>query len=155
MAATAPCRSSAASPLHVSSLGKVYFPDDGFTKGDLMRYYARVAPQILPVIADRPLVLKRTPEGIKGETFFQQKPPEHAPPVVRVETVVNDEGVSAAAHHRRRSRDAALHGADRLRLGGSVALARRLARRNGLHDPRSRSRAARDLRSRRSKWRAG
>ncbi|MDB4909612.1 MAG: ligase [Gemmatimonadetes bacterium] len=81
--------------LHVSSLDKVYFPDDGYTKGDLMRYYARIAPQILPAIADRPLVLKRTPEGIKGEVFFQQKPPEHVPPVVRVETVVNDEGVSA------------------------------------------------------------
>ncbi|MBK5187544.1 MAG: DNA ligase D, partial [Gemmatimonadaceae bacterium] len=81
--------------LHVSNLGKVYFPDDGYTKGDLMRYYARVAPVILPAIADRPLVLKRTPEGIKGEVFFQQKPPEHAPPVVRVETVVTDEGVRA------------------------------------------------------------
>ena len=80
--------------LHVSSLGKIYFPESGFTKGDLMRYYARVAPMILPVIADRPLVLKRTPEGITGETFFQQKPPEHAPSVVRVETVVSDEGVS-------------------------------------------------------------
>ncbi|HEY8796218.1 MAG TPA: DNA ligase D [Gemmatimonadaceae bacterium] len=81
--------------LHVSSLGKVYFPDDGFTKGDIMRYYARVASAILPAIADRPLVLKRTPEGIKGEVFFQQKPPKHAPPVVRTETVVNDDGVKA------------------------------------------------------------
>jgi bifunctional non-homologous end joining protein LigD len=81
--------------LRVSSLGKIYFPDDGYTKGDVMRYYARIAPQILPVIADRPLVLKRTPEGIGGEVFFQQKPPEHVPPVVRVGTVVNDDGVSA------------------------------------------------------------
>ena len=81
--------------LHVSSLGKVYFPGDGVTKGDVMRYYARVASVILPAIADRPLVLKRTPEGIKGEVFFQQKPPEHAPPVVRTETVVNDDGVKA------------------------------------------------------------
>jgi bifunctional non-homologous end joining protein LigD len=81
--------------LHVSSLGKVYFPGDGYTKGDVMRYYARVAPLILPAIADRPLVLKRTPEGIKGEVFFQQKPPQHVPELVRVETVVNDEGVSA------------------------------------------------------------
>jgi bifunctional non-homologous end joining protein LigD len=81
--------------LHVSSLDKVYFPDDGYTKGDLMRYYARVAPQILPVMLDRPLVLKRTPEGIRGEVFFQQKPPEHVPPVIRVGTVVNDDGVGA------------------------------------------------------------
>jgi bifunctional non-homologous end joining protein LigD len=81
--------------LHVSSLDKVYFPGDGYTKGDVMRYYARVAPFILPAIADRPLVLKRTPEGIKGEVFFQQKPPQHVPKVVRVETVENDEGVRA------------------------------------------------------------
>jgi len=81
--------------LHVSSLGKTYFPGDGYTKGDVMRFYARVAPAILPAIADRPLVLKRTPDGIKGEVFFQQKPPQHAPRVARVETVVNDEGVSA------------------------------------------------------------
>ncbi|HEV7704921.1 MAG TPA: DNA ligase D [Gemmatimonadaceae bacterium] len=81
--------------LHVSSLGKIYFPGDNYTKGDLMRYYARVAPLILPTIADRPLVLKRTPEGIKGEVFFQQKPPQHVPKVVRVETVENDDGVRA------------------------------------------------------------
>ena len=81
--------------LHVSSLDKIYFPDDGYTKGDVMRYYARVAPVILAAIAERPLVLKRTPEGIKGEVFFQQKPPQHVSPVVRVETVVNDDGVSA------------------------------------------------------------
>jgi bifunctional non-homologous end joining protein LigD len=81
--------------LHVSSLDKIYFPANGYTKGDVMRYYARVAPQILPTIADRPLVLKRTPEGIKGEVFFQQKPPQHAPPILRVETVVNDAGESA------------------------------------------------------------
>ena len=80
--------------LKVSSLGKIYFPDDEFSKGDVMRYYAHVAKLILPVIADRPLVLKRTPEGISGETFFQQKPPEHAPSVVRIENVVSDEGVS-------------------------------------------------------------
>ncbi|MEO8879168.1 MAG: DNA ligase D [Gemmatimonadaceae bacterium] len=81
--------------LHVSSLDKIYFPANGFTKGDVMRYYARVAPLILPVITDRPLVLKRTPEGIKGEVFFQQKPPQHAPPIIRVEPVVNDDGESA------------------------------------------------------------
>jgi len=80
--------------LKVTSLGKIYFPNDEFTKGDVMRYYARVAKMILPVIADRPLVLKRTPEGITGETFFQQKPPEHAPSVVRIENVLSDEGVS-------------------------------------------------------------
>ncbi|HEV8408607.1 MAG TPA: hypothetical protein VGQ34_11810, partial [Sphingomicrobium sp.] len=58
--------------LHVSSLDKVYFPKDGFSKGDVMRYYATIAPVILPAIADRPLILKRYPNGIERPSFFQQ-----------------------------------------------------------------------------------
>ena len=73
--------------LNVSSLDKVYFPKDGVTKGALLRYYASIASLILPTLRDRPLVLKRTPEGIDGETFFQQKAPDHAPGAVRVEKV--------------------------------------------------------------------
>jgi bifunctional non-homologous end joining protein LigD len=81
--------------LAVSSLDKVYFPKDGVTKGALMRYYANVADLILPTLRDRPLVLKRTPEGIEGETFFQQKAPEHTPDVVRVEKVAEANGAAA------------------------------------------------------------
>lgn len=73
--------------LDVTSLDKVYFPAVGATKGELMRYYARVAPVILPLIADRPLVLKRSPDGVDGETFFQQKPPARIPAPVRVESI--------------------------------------------------------------------
>jgi bifunctional non-homologous end joining protein LigD len=73
--------------LEVSNLDKVFFPDTGHTKGDLMRYYMRIAPAILPLLRDRPLVLKRSPEGIIGETFFQQKSPEHVPRGVRTTTV--------------------------------------------------------------------
>ena len=83
--------------LAVTSLDKVFFPREKYTKGDLMRYYARVAKAILPVMKDRPLVLKRFPNGIKGEGFFQQKAPEDAPAGVRVEEIVNDEG-----EHQRR-----------------------------------------------------
>ena len=79
--------------LAVSSLGKVFFPKDGFTKGDLMRYYATMAPHILPAIADRPLVLKRFPNGIGGMSFYQQKAPDEAPDAVRVETIRNEENV--------------------------------------------------------------
>jgi bifunctional non-homologous end joining protein LigD len=78
--------------LSVSSLGKVFFPQERIMKGDLMRYYARVASSILPIMRDRPLVLKRYPNGIEGESFYQQKAPEHAPPVVRVETIRNERG---------------------------------------------------------------
>ena len=56
--------------LHVSSLGKVYFPWSRITKGELMRYYATVAPVLLPLIKDRPLVLKRYPDGIAGSVIF-------------------------------------------------------------------------------------
>ncbi|NUQ20306.1 MAG: DNA ligase D [Gemmatimonadaceae bacterium] len=78
--------------LDVSSLDKVYFPKDGITKGTLFRYYATVAPLILPTVKDRALVLKRTPEGIEGETFFQQKAPDEAPEGVRVENVPESDG---------------------------------------------------------------
>lgn len=73
--------------LELSGLDKIFFPDDGFTKGDVMRYYATVADLVLPTLADRPLVLKRTPDGIRGEMFFQQNAPEHTPPGVRVADV--------------------------------------------------------------------
>jgi bifunctional non-homologous end joining protein LigD len=78
--------------LNVSALDKVYFPDDGVTKGDVMRYYATLAPIILPRIADRPLVLKRTPDGIAGEMFFQQNAGEHVPAGVRVEEIADTAG---------------------------------------------------------------
>jgi len=73
--------------LHVSSLGKTFFPDAGITKGDLMRYYTRVAPMLLPEIEGRALVLQRHPDGVEGPMFFQQSAGEHVPDVVRVETL--------------------------------------------------------------------
>lgn len=73
--------------LHVSSLGKTFFPDAGITKGDLMRYYTRVAPMLLPEIEGRALVLQRHPDGVDGPMFFQQSAGEHVPDVVRVETL--------------------------------------------------------------------
>ena len=78
--------------LDVSSLGKVFFPKDRFTKGDLMRYYARVAPFILPAMADRPLVLRRFPNGIDRQAFYQQNASPSAPAGVRVETIISDAG---------------------------------------------------------------
>jgi bifunctional non-homologous end joining protein LigD len=78
--------------LNVSSLGKTFFPRDRITKGDVMRYYARVAEAILPVMRDRPLVLKRYPDGIDGQSFYQQKAPDRVPPHVRAETIHNEQG---------------------------------------------------------------
>ena len=79
--------------LEVSNLDKVFFPRTGHTKGDVMRYYAAIAPTLLPAIADRPLVMKRFPNGVEGQAFYQQKAPADAPPIVRVETVA-DEGIT-------------------------------------------------------------
>jgi bifunctional non-homologous end joining protein LigD len=77
--------------LRVSSLDKVYFPRDGITKGALMRYYAQVAPVLLPIMAGRPLGLKRYPEGIAGHSFFQQNATKY-PRVVRVERIETESG---------------------------------------------------------------
>ena len=60
------------------------------TKGDLLRYYARVAPLVLPVVADRPLVMKRFPNGIAAPPFYQHRAPD-VPPGVRTEVVSGTE----------------------------------------------------------------
>jgi bifunctional non-homologous end joining protein LigD len=78
-------------PLDVTNLRKVFWPASGLTKGDLLRYYASIAPWILPVIADRPLVMKRYPNGVLGKAFYQQRAPDTVPPGVRVETVEGDD----------------------------------------------------------------
>jgi bifunctional non-homologous end joining protein LigD len=73
--------------LKLSNLDKVFFPEEKYTKGDVMRYYTRMADFILPVVQDRPLVLKRFPNGIDGESFYQQKASDTTPPEVRVELI--------------------------------------------------------------------
>lgn len=81
--------------LDVSNLHKVFFPASKETKGDVMRFYAEVSPYLLPAMRDRPLVMKRFPNGVKGKAFYQQKAPADAPPSVRVESV-SDEGMETA-----------------------------------------------------------
>ncbi len=84
---------SAAAAVDVTNLGKVFFPKKKLTKGDLMRYYATVAPFVLPVMADRPLVLKRFPNGVTGSSFFQQNAGE-PPDYVRTETIHTEGGTT-------------------------------------------------------------
>src|SRR5213078_1372070 len=76
--------------LDVSNLDKRFFPKGGYTKGDLMAYYASVSPYLLPAIADRPLVMKRFPNGVGGMSFYQQRAPDDPPAGVRVEAVSDD-----------------------------------------------------------------
>jgi bifunctional non-homologous end joining protein LigD len=78
--------------LKVSNLNKVFFPKEKYTKGDVMRYYSSIADFILPTMKDRPLVLKRFPNGIDGESFYQQKASETTPSDVRVEIIETDGG---------------------------------------------------------------
>lgn len=65
--------------LKLTNLNKLYWPE-GLTKGDLLAYYREIAPLLLPLVRQRPLVLKRYPDGIKGEYFYQKQSPAHTPP---------------------------------------------------------------------------
>jgi len=78
--------------LHFTNEGKLFWPDDGYTKGDLIAYYRAIAPWMLPYLRDRPLVMTRYPDGIAGKSFFQKGAPDFAPEWVRTETVVGEEG---------------------------------------------------------------
>jgi bifunctional non-homologous end joining protein LigD len=71
--------------LDVTNLGKVFWPKLNLTKGDLFRHYVRVAPYILPALADRPLVMKRYPNGVTGKPFYQHRAPDRVPSGVRIE----------------------------------------------------------------------
>jgi bifunctional non-homologous end joining protein LigD len=73
--------------LEVSNLRKPFWPKLKLTKGDLFRHYVRVAPFILPVLEDRPLVMKRFPNGLAGAPFYQHRAPDKVPPGVRIERV--------------------------------------------------------------------
>jgi bifunctional non-homologous end joining protein LigD len=65
--------------LKLSNWDKVLFPATGFTKGDLITYYARVAPAVLPHLRDRALTLKRYPNGVEGGHFYEKQSPVHRP----------------------------------------------------------------------------
>ncbi|MGI9529232.1 MAG: non-homologous end-joining DNA ligase, partial [Acidimicrobiia bacterium] len=71
---------------------KVFWPDDGYTKGDLINYYTAVADHVVPYLVDRPLVLDRYPDGIDGKSFFQKNAPEYVPDWIRTEWVGNEAG---------------------------------------------------------------
>jgi bifunctional non-homologous end joining protein LigD len=68
-----------------SNLDKPFWPDDGYTKGDLIEYYRAVSPWLLPYLRDRPVVLTRYPDGIAGKSFFQKDAPGFVPGWVRTE----------------------------------------------------------------------
>jgi len=73
--------------LSVSNLDKILYPKVGFTKGQVIDYYIRVAPVLLPHLKDRPLTMKRYPDGVEGEFFYEKNCPEHRPKWVQTARV--------------------------------------------------------------------
>ncbi len=69
--------------VELSNLRKVFWPDEGLTKGDLVGYFDAVAPFILPALRNRPLTVIRFPDGLKGGSFYQKDTPKYAPSWVR------------------------------------------------------------------------
>lgn len=78
--------------VEVSNPDKVLFPDAGLTKRDLADYYARIAPVLLPHLADRPLSLRRFPDGIDGDGFYQKEVSGQVPDWLRTATVEKEDG---------------------------------------------------------------
>jgi bifunctional non-homologous end joining protein LigD len=78
--------------LSISNRDKVLWPNDGFTKGDLIAYYRAIAPYALPHLARRPLTLQRYPDGITGQTFFEKNASRSLPDWIPTVTVDSEHG---------------------------------------------------------------
>jgi bifunctional non-homologous end joining protein LigD len=73
--------------LSLSNLDKVLYPAVGFTKGQVIDYYARIGPVLLPHLRDRPLTLKRYPDGVDAEYFYEKQAPSHRPGWVQTASI--------------------------------------------------------------------
>lgn len=81
--------------VRLSSPGKIFFPERGFTKLDLARYYIAVGPGILRALRDRPTTLERYPDGVTGENFFQKRAPKNMPDWIPTAHITFPSGRSA------------------------------------------------------------
>lgn len=79
-------------PLRLTNLHKVLYPATGFTKGDLVAYYLRVAPAMIKHLRGRPVTLKRYPDGVQGKFFFEKNCPSHRPKWVPTAKVTYRDG---------------------------------------------------------------
>ena len=77
--------------LRLSNLDKVFWPDEAITKGDVIAYYANVADLLLPHLEHRPLTMKRMPDGIDGDAFYEKTAPSHTPEWVHRCTVLSED----------------------------------------------------------------
>jgi bifunctional non-homologous end joining protein LigD len=73
--------------LRLTNLDKVMYPSVGFTKRDLIDYYTRIGPALLPHLRARPLTLKRYPDGVEGQHFYEKQCPSHRPPWVQTAAI--------------------------------------------------------------------
>jgi bifunctional non-homologous end joining protein LigD len=83
----------------LTHLNKVYFPESGYTKRDLLAYYYRMADVILPFLKDRPLVLRRYPDGITGQAFFQKDVREGVPDWLETIPIPSESGDKGETHY--------------------------------------------------------
>jgi bifunctional non-homologous end joining protein LigD len=77
--------------LTLSNLDKIFYPKAGFTKAQVIDFYLRIAPVLLPHLKDRPLTLKRYPNGVEGQFFYEKNCPSHRPPWVKTAPVWSDQ----------------------------------------------------------------
>lgn len=80
--------------IDISSVDKVFFPDEGPTKGDLLDYHVRLAEQLLAYLRDRPVAVKRYPDGLDGQGFFQKNAGSHYPGWLRRQEIPKRDGGS-------------------------------------------------------------
>jgi bifunctional non-homologous end joining protein LigD len=78
--------------VNFTNLDKIFWPEDGYAKGDLIRYYRTIYPWLEPYLRDRPLVLTRYPDGIHGKSFFQKDAPSWVPDWIHTETMWSEHG---------------------------------------------------------------
>ena len=79
--------------VRVSNPDKVFWPEEGYTKLDLVRFYHFIFPKLSPYVKDRLLSLKRCPNGLKGKCFFQKEKPDSMPPDTPTKRIVHENGV--------------------------------------------------------------
>ena len=77
--------------IEFTNLDKIFWPEDGYTKGDLIEYYDRISPYLIPHLQDRPLVFERFPNGIHGESFYQKDAPDYTPSWIRTQEIWSED----------------------------------------------------------------
>src|SRR5215467_10396412 len=74
----------------VSNLDKIFYPKTGFTKAQIIDYYIRISPVLLPHLKDRPLTLKRYPDGVDGGFFYEKRCPSYRPSWLQTAPIWSD-----------------------------------------------------------------